>query len=214
MTNAEFESEFDVLFEDLATAGSKGLDIYEKSLCLTYAQEQMVKMFANGGMTMELSNIIKFQSDAPGTPGNYPNSTLFPYLDSMKILDRYLTNGTPEEQVYMNEVQPIVIESMYKAAYKYPAKNLAYVVVGDSFDEVFPPLNYSTVSYVRRYVEYPTPVILDALTGGDTINGLTAATPPILHEEQHRTLLEAAVNFAVKTYIGVEEKQVPQPKKG
>ena len=54
-------------------------------------------------------------------------------------------------------------------------------------------LNFQVTSFNTRYVEYPTPVILDTLTGGYSINGLTAPTDPVLDESFHRTLVNAAV---------------------
>ena len=67
MLLTELNSEFEILFEDLATAGSKGLDDYEKSVCYTYAQDSLVKQLAEGNLLDPIKSLVDtFQNTGPG----------------------------------------------------------------------------------------------------------------------------------------------------
>ena len=44
MTNEEFSNEFDVLYNSITSNQAPGLDEYEKSVFLTKAQSQLVKI--------------------------------------------------------------------------------------------------------------------------------------------------------------------------
>lgn len=47
MTNAEFSNEFDVLYNSITSNQAPGLDVYEKSVFLTKAQDEIVKSYFN-----------------------------------------------------------------------------------------------------------------------------------------------------------------------
>ena len=48
MTNAEFEREFDILYNSIMSNAAPSIDIYEKSVLLTKAQEELVTSIYNG----------------------------------------------------------------------------------------------------------------------------------------------------------------------
>lgn len=48
MTTEEFSLEFDILYDNAASKGAPGLDIYDKSVFLTYAQERFIKLHYSG----------------------------------------------------------------------------------------------------------------------------------------------------------------------
>lgn len=58
---------------------------------------------------------------------------------------------------------------------------------------------YDIQSYTLRYIQQPTPIILDAIVGS-SINGIMVATPCALHPSLHQTILERAVGMALKIY--------------
>tara|TARA_R110000744_G_scaffold312424_5_gene419780 strand:+ start:15543 stop:16178 length:636 start_codon:yes stop_codon:yes gene_type:complete len=209
MSNEELAVEFEIIFEDLDTNGSKGLDNFERSTCFTHAQEALVKQKALANDLHSIRSIIDTNTLAGIGPGSYPGSRLFPAIDVFVMLDQHLVDGIGGT-LPVTLVGPEIIKSMYLSAYKFPPKNIAYMLYGEDIVEVFAPLNFSLDKYFRRVVKYPSPVILETLSGTDTINGLQAQTSPVVDDDEHRLLVEMAVQFAVKTYIGVPEQQVPK----
>jgi hypothetical protein len=213
MTAAEMDVEFQILFEDLATAGTKGLNAFERSTCLTYAQEKLAKQLAEARDYDALASLTITYVDTVSAPGTYPNSITFPHVSAIKNIGRWVVGPTNKE-LYVKEVPTEVIQSMLTAPYKYPPKNVGYMVYADDMvDDVFLPLNYSFVSYHRRVIEYPTPIITDDITP-DTINGISIVTEPIIHKDFHRTIVEMAVQFAIVTYIGPQEQEAPSQGQG
>lgn len=47
MTNTEFSNEFDILYNSIATNAAPDIDLYEKSVYLTKAQEELIKNYFN-----------------------------------------------------------------------------------------------------------------------------------------------------------------------
>jgi len=43
MTTKEFSNEFDILYNSIATNAAPGIDLYEKSVFLTKAQDELIK---------------------------------------------------------------------------------------------------------------------------------------------------------------------------
>ena len=207
MTNTELTDEFEILFEDLATNGSKGLNNYEKSVCYTYAQEQIVKQLAVSGNYEPITSIVKVEKVAPIASTLYKTAKKVPKTVDMLHEIGYFASGVIKD-IPGVAVPQAKIDSMLIMPYQYPPKDLVYVVVGEDAYEVFLPLNFTAPLFNTRYVEYPTPVILDTLTGSETINSLQDITAPVLSDDYHRTLVNTAVQYAVKVYIGQQEKEV------
>jgi len=217
MTLSEFSTEFDILFEDLATSGSKGLEEYEKSICLTYAQESLVRELAQNRVLDPIASLVKENEETLLLTSKYNTAKeVAKVADPFYVLGYFITSSNVDQgDVGLTTVsEQFINDTLLRSPYKYPPKDLAYVVMGETKLIVFPPFSYSLDSVVTRYVEKPTPVILEALTGSRTINGLTAATNPVITSSFHRPLLEGAVNFAVKTYIGVQEEELKDDSKG
>lgn len=209
MNSTELIKEFDLLFENLATNGSVGLNNYEKSVCYTYAQEQIVRDLASKSVLGPIEDLVKVTENSTiVTSSLYKSAKEFLRVtDSTYDLNYFLKSNTAVDIPAVEQTGD-QINQMLAGAYKYPPKNLAYVVMGEINLIVFPPFNYDLKSLVTRYVQYPTPIILEALTGGLTINTLTAETVPVVHESVHRDLAKAAVKYAIEIYIGQEEKEV------
>ena len=210
MTENELIEEFNILFEDLATAGSKGLDNYEKSICYTYAQEQIVKQLAIQGQLTHIRDLVKIDTSLVGTftASKYKTGKNIAIPPTLLQEIAYFATDT-DRDITGALVPQQVIDTMLSMPYHYPPKHLVYVVVGEDTNIVFFPLNFTPVSFSTRYVEYPTPVILEALTGDDSINELTALTLPILNDAYLKDLVTAAVQYAITIYIGQPEKEVP-----
>ena len=206
MNLKELNSEFSILFEDLASAGSKGLDSYERSICFTYAQDEIIKTLAKQGKLDDIQELVAFNENTVALQAVYKTAKKYARVPKTLLeLDHFLSGA--DKDIPAVSVPQVVIDSMLSAAYKYPPVNLAYVVVGEDALIVFPPLYFVTRAFVTRYVKLPTPVILETLTGADTIRDETAATEPILKDGYQVELVNAAVQFAVKVYIGQQEKE-------
>lgn len=211
MLLAELSDRFEVLFEDLSTSGSKGLDGYEQSICFTYAQKQLVKALAEAKNFYPISDLIKYNKETL-----VPESEALPVYNTAKvfrvtknyfhILDHFL-KGAPGD-IPMVEVPSTVINSMLASSYKYPPKNLAYVMMGEGTVTVFPPFSFGDSEMYTRYVAYPPPIVLEPLTLGATVDGVSQPTEPILDESFHEELVNAAVQYAIQAYIGQEEKDL------
>lgn len=214
MNLTELNSEFIVLFEDLATSGSKGLNTYERSLCFTYVQEQMIRQLAVENITDPIAKLIKHNVETNIQSSVYDTAKKFTKINNPFYVFGYFIKSDTDGDVGVVETTHKFITSLLASPYKYPPKNLAYVVMGETSNIVFPPFNYDLKSFVTKYLEHPTPIILEALTGGDTINGTTIATEPILDASFHTKLVESAVQYAVRVYIGQPEKQLENDSRG
>ena len=213
MNLTELTNEFTILFEDLATQGSKGLDNYEKSVCYTHVQEQMVRQLAQAKLLDPISSLVKYSEETNIQTSIYVTAKKFAKVSNPFHVMSYFIKSDTNGDIGCTDVDESFITGLLMSTYKYPPKNLAYVVMGETSNIVFPPFNYALKSLVTKYIEYPTPIILDALSGGDTINGLTAATNPMLDASFHRELVKLAVKYAIEVYIGQPEKQLSDDSK-
>ena len=207
MNSTELKAEFKILFEDLATNGSKGLDDYEISVCLTKGQELVIDSLLGQQDLEKLSPVTDIFQITAFTASEYTTARVYAHpSNSKRIIRRFLTSGDINQgQIPVVSPGPGPIDSMLMSPYKYPPKNLAYVIVEEDADVVFPPLSYDLKFYNYLFVQYPGPITI----GTQVINGGSYVdNPPALGVDLHRTILEAAVNFAVKVYIGVPETPV------
>lgn len=210
MNLTELNSEFEILFEDLATNGSKGLDAYEKSVCYTHVQEELVRELAKANNLDAIQNMVSHSEESNFSSSIYSTGKKFTAVtDALHVLD-YFVKPLSEADGDIPAIGPdqSVIKSMLASAYKYPPKNLAYVVMGETSLIVFPPFNYGMKSLVTKYVKFPNPIILDNLTGDDSVNGIQVPTNPQIHQSYHRELVRRAVQYAITVYIGQPEKEV------
>tara|TARA_R110000851_G_scaffold87648_1_gene191082 strand:+ start:37722 stop:38357 length:636 start_codon:yes stop_codon:yes gene_type:complete len=211
MLLSEINAQFDLRFENLTTAGTIGLDDYEKSICLTYGQLELVKAYAEAEDLLHIDGTIDFNSMTPATSNNYEKAYEASPLNAIKILDRTLIDTVDNTYRIMGEVVPAsTIREMINAPYKYPPKNVVYVLVGENAEIVFPPIGFQVGDYIRRYVKYPTPVILTQLSGADSIDGLQAPTDSILSDTGQNEMITVAVAFAIETYVGQPKQSTNQ----
>jgi len=177
-------------------------------VCFTYVQEQMVRQLAQANILDPIASLINFSEETGIQTSIYITAKDFTKVSNPFHVFSYFIKSNTKGDVGIIPVDDKFITSLLASPYKYPPKNLAYVVMGETKNTVFPPFNYDLKSLVTKYLEYPTPIILEALTGSDTINGLTAATVPILDASFHRELVNQTVKYAVEIYIGQPEKQL------
>lgn len=229
MTREEFSNGFDTMlnsysasakFGEESTRQSIALDEYEKSLCLTKAQEEIVTSLYNGknpyGDSFEsteetrryLSNLVaekylKPITNTGGTPlGITSTSTFFTLPEDLWFitLESVITsNSKCRNEVYIKV---------------YPTKQDEYLNIKDnpfrgandrralrldlSEGNVEIICKYMIDAYYVRYIKKVPPIILEDLPNELTIEGKNKASDCILHEALHQKILERAVQIALQ----------------
>lgn len=156
MTNAEFSTEFDVLYNNITSNQAPGLNDYEKSVFINKAQLQLVSEYfskrldnSEGGFdgsprrqidfssimewdTLEriTSNVAKF--DPRSILYAMPDDALFPVDEQVSLID-YNSNSYSQADVdTFYSVVPISYEDyarLMSKPYKYPPKNQAWRLI-------------------------------------------------------------------------------------
>lgn len=198
MSLKEFDERFDVLFNNIASEQAPGLNVYEKSLFLTKAQDEIVKNYFNrkgNKYTEGYGESIKRQADfsklmrvvelSPAVHGGSEESipridhrsklyTTVDYDDIYFIIHEVVMIGKHELQVV--PVHYAEYNRLMSKPYKRPLKNQAWRLPnkGDSrYIELLLPFEDSsaTMTYTISYVKKPYPIILGELDEGMTIDG-------------------------------------------
>lgn len=222
MTTEEFNFEFDILYNNIASNQAPGLNTYEKSLFLTKAQEELLKNYFNpkGNRYLEgFDDNAKRQEDFSRLITVAEKSPITPPATFVKINSKSLVFEAPEDilisltEVLRNDsgkqfiAVPIGFEEYQRLMAKpfaFPFKREAwrlYHLSGDTlYYEVIArtPEDFSP-KYVIRYIRRPNPIILEDLTGdyeGLLINGKSEQSECELSESIHREILTRAVELA------------------
>lgn len=217
MTNPEFSNEFDILYNNIASNQAPGLDIYEKSVFLTIAQEEVVLELINGNnlrgnsfekteefrrylndivKTIEMSeyeesDIIKLTDKS--TLYNIPEDLWYITHESVKFNDSRLDCSS-----YRNiEVVPVTqdeFSKLIKNPFRKPSKNkVLRLDVGGKIELVS---DYEIESYIVRYIQRLEPIILEDLPGDLSIKDISEETNCKLNPALHNTILVRAVQLA------------------
>lgn len=230
MTREEFSNGFDALlnsYSDVARFGEEStrqsiaLDEYEKSLCLTKAQEEIVTSLYNGKnpygdsfesteeMRRYLSNLVaekylKPITNTSGTPlGLTTTSTFFTLPEDLwfitlesVILDNGKCGGETYIKVYptkQDEYQNIK-DNPFRGANDRRALRLD---LSEGNVEII--CKYLITRYYIRYIKKVPPIILTDLPDNLTIEGKREASNCILHEALHQKILDRAVQIALQS---------------
>lgn len=214
MTNQEFSNEFDILYNNIASNQAPGLDIYEKSVYLTLAEEKLALSFYNGKnpslesfekteeLRRYLSTLVRTEEIVPEDP-SAPVVTL--PEDLWFITSEMVKFASNEDKCAAGKTATVVPVSQddFQKIMENPFKgpNLRRVLRLDIEDNQVELISkYKIAKYTVRYLEYISPIILDDLDDGLTINGEDNETECAFPEGLHRTILELAVNLAAATY--------------
>lgn len=231
MTTEEFSNEFDVLINSFQQADSPlQFDEYEKSVFLTKAQEDIVINLYNGKLTGEsfeqteqlrrdLASLIRtepvpftqpisqesilptaiFPGDATG---ELPPDLLFIIYDYVDIGNKKcgMESQRPVIPVTHDEVQKI-----RNNPFRGPTSNrVLRLDIGEHTVELLIPKGddyFQINEYIVRYLAKPDPIILTDLPDGLSINNTSKETKCKLNPVLHRTILELAVNQAIKSRV-------------
>ena len=224
MTTNEFEWEFDVLYNNIASNAAPGINSYEKSVLLTKAQDELIKNYFNpqGNKYREgFDGSAKRQIDFSGLI-SVANGTLLDQqgfdlrakvfkipTDVFLIINESIVTNTGIKQII-----PIKFDEytrLMSKPYKEPLKFQAWRLITDGdinsgvTVEIIPNSQETVESYTLRYVRRPKPIILANLKseyGDVSINGETEISQCELNPLVHREILQRAVELAKITYLG------------
>lgn len=227
MTLQEFNTNFDLLYNNIASNQAPGLDEYEKSVFLTNAQLELVKNYFNPkgnkyqegfdqspkrqldfstitdlqvyNITDALTDVVKFNED----------SIVFPYNDNFLFIIQELATVTDSvtmasKNINIRSITNVEYMMAMNKPYKYPFKHEGWRIIHNTDDrklELLLSYGDRLRSYKIRYIKRPTPIILtDLLPLGLTIDGISDPTDCILDEAMHAEIVQRAVELAKMSY--------------
>lgn len=201
MTSTEFSNEFDILFNSIATNAAPDIDLYEKSVYLTNAQEALIKKYFNpkGNKYQEgfenstkrsndLSQLVKpYNSKFNTTINNnfkeygvsedskffkLPKDTFLIVQENAVIV---LDNNTKTIGVVPTTHDEInkEIKNPFKKPYKKRVARLEFSSEGLDYQIVELINPFDIIEYKVRYVKYPDPIILTNLDSSFPGEGLS-----------------------------------------
>lgn len=227
MTLQEFNTNFDLLYNNIASNRAPGLDEYEKSVFLTNAQLELVKNYFNPkgnkyqegfdqspkrqldfstitdlkvyNITDALPNVVKFNEDSIVFP--YDDNFLFIIQELATVIDS--VTGT-NKNVNIRSITNVEYMMAMNKPYKYPFKHEGWRIIHTTNDrklELLLSYGDRLRSYKIRYIKRPTPIILTDLSSlGLTIDGVSTPTDCILDEAMHAEIVQRAVELAKMSY--------------
>lgn len=223
MTTKEFSDGFNTLINNNATVNSFGVtaspvsfDEYEKSVLLTTAQEDIIREFYNGtfnGESLEkteelrrnLDSLIRtdYPEEVTQKKGLDRNSKFYKLKDdvwfityeSVELIEGAYCKNNPVVKVI-----PMRQDEWHRAKdnpFRRPNKRkVVRLDNGSNISELIS--EYPLQNYLIRYLSKPTPIILVPLEDGLSIDGLNRITECKLNTVLHRTILERAVQLALR----------------
>ena len=228
MTLQEFNTNFDLLYNNIASNQAPGLDEYEKSVFLTNAQLELVKNYFNpkGNKYQEgFDQSPKRQLDfstitdlmvyniTDALPNNVmrfnEDSIVFPYNDNFLFIIQELATVTDsvtrtDKNVNIRSITNVEYMMAMNKPYKYPFKHEGWRIIHNTDDrklELLLSYGDRLKSYKIRYIKRPTPIILTDLSPlGLTIDGISTPTDCILDEAMHAEIVQRAVELAKMSY--------------
>lgn len=235
MTNSEFENQFDVLYNSITSNQAPGLDLYEKSVFLTKAQDEVIKAYfdpkSNKVMEgfdgserrqIDFSKITKTKSynsfdNALYDPRENSKSVSLPSKEDGEVLmflnERIEVTRTGNSNPVYLTVIPIqyseynrLMSKPFKRPLHYQAWRVLNYSSNSKADLVVGPSDIIT-KYTIRYVKRPNPIVLGDLDGLK-IDGIGTNSECELDPILHQEILQRAVELAKAAYTGDLQSQV------
>lgn len=227
MTTTDFSVEFDLLYNNALSNSAPEINLYEKSLFLTQAQEEIIRESydnKNKEISFESNEAIRRRLEELAiTKVSTYDSMLNQALEGIKLAENsvffkieddvwyilFERINTTTSQLYIVPTALDTFNTFDGNPFKMPNKRKAWRLdckntinntkVVEIVSEVTPD------SYVYRYLKSPAPIILADLDTlypglGLTIQGINTKTECILNSEVHRTILKRAVELATMAY--------------
>lgn len=223
MTTDEFDREFDILYNNIASNAAPSIDLYEKSVFLTKAQEEIVIALYNGSfeaneqLIESLDELVDTKSynsiqNSETYPEKLSKDSIVFKLDPNILFIVYESLTLNNEDKCGNKINVLVKPTRHDEYYRISRnpfrkprnrEALRLNIGNDLIEIIYPNHDYT---YQVRYIRKPKPIMLYDVgyNGTDlTINGIKPGTNPIeceLDSSIHRTILERAVALATATY--------------
>lgn len=230
MTTNEFREEFDILYNNIDSMASPGLDDYERSVFLTLAQEKLVKLYMNpmGNKYKEgFEGSEKRRTDLKELITDYknnnqlvnddikinPTSVLYQIPNNVfQIINEKVTIKDPcsvgKSLTFKNvpvipkthDEYNIQINNPFKKPNGSKVWRLDYNSIEPGVEIVELISNQQLFEYQMRYVKFPEPIILSTLVDGLSIHGQTIERTSELRESMHSEIVRTAVELATLSY--------------
>lgn len=215
MTNKEFDTQFDIFYNNIASNAAPSVTPYEKSVFLTQAQRDIIIGLYNGreipGISFEsteearkyLSNLVKVHEvdiDNINTLIELPSKLWF------ITLEESIFNDDSYECLKGNimEVIPARQDNLYSLLdnpFKGPSERRVLRVDINGKIQLYS--KYKISKYRVFYIEQPSPIILEDLSNYElSIEGISTESESNINPILHRAVLERAVALAKAAYIG------------
>lgn len=231
MTTQEFNTEFDVLYNNIASNGAPGINEYEKSVFLTKAQNELIKAYFlkvsnklqsgyddNALQQTNFSNLIvlktyqnndleeaKYSSIANSKSVVMPKNSLFILNEQLLVTDANNKNKT----LIVVPINGDAYSRLLSKPFKRPLKNQAWRLdvnmestEDEQYADLIPTAGTTIKGYQIRYVKKPTPIILTKLEDGITIDGEFEEMTCKLNPILHPEVLQRAIELAKASYTG------------
>jgi len=222
MTLPEFDLEFDLLYNNLTSGGAPPLDKYEKSVLLTQSQERLVRSYYDA-----FKNVSKEGFEGNEERRRELVALVKDSINTTPVVDARQLSANSRFFALANDVMYVIYEEAiltsndvclegkncsviptkhdeFRKTIKNPFKKPSESKVlrldsqGTQLIELISVDNSTVSSYKYRYVKYPAPIVLETLTGGLSINGITATTNSELATSAHRKIIDGAVQLALE----------------
>ena len=215
MTLTEFSVQFDILYNNIFSNQAPGLTEYEKSVFLTQAQEALVLDLYKGTagdsfetteeVTRYLSSLVK--SEEIKNPTVTPN-TKYNYSFKTKKEDVwFVVFQSAVISVDLNNSRDVLVvptthDTLYKDLknpFKGPNKNKVLITNDENGINIYS--KYPISSWYMKYLSRPTPIILEDLDNGLTIENISSNTECVLPESLHQQIILRAVQMAKAVWV-------------
>lgn len=229
MTTAEFNAQFDILYNGVANNQAPPLDLYEKSVYLTKAQLQLINNYFNpkGNKYGDgFENSEKRRRDL--------NELVYPWKTTLKISSQ--DGISDDSQFFRLPLNTYMIIQERAKVISDDCNNDKYITVvpkthdefnvqkdnpfrstkeliwrmdfysqGGGSKNIELVSEYEIIEYKCRYIKFPEPIVLTDLlaafpTETLTIDGISQEQTCKLSENVHREILDRAVELALADY--------------
>lgn len=236
MTSAEFDTEFDVLYNNITSNQAPGLNRYEKSVFLTKAQSQLLSEYFSHNVDSIERGFDSGQRRQHDFSSLMVSAVIYPDQSTPEFDSRATVYTFPEDYLYIVNEQleyeiagegGEVIDRIYytitplsyaeysrlmSKPYKFPPKQHAWRLMtnANNIVEVVcrEPANFNQCNYKIRYIKKPAPIVLEDLTAmGLSIDGMDIESQCELPESIHHEILERAVTLAKIAWAGATMTQ-------
>lgn len=237
MTTSEFSREFDIRFNYVNSNLAYSVNDYEKSVYLTRAQEEILDNYFNPkgnkyqeGFDMSQKRYIDFSSIIKTITLTAEKSGMLPYDkkgllfeisdDVFKVLNDGFSYIDTNNKAVETSIMPLDYDSYQRVKtkpYQNPPTRQSWRMTrsGDSTGklvvEIIPKKNIDKTKafeYSARYLLRPTPIVVEALPGGFTVNGVSIKTECILPPEIHDEILNRAIEICRIDFTGDTSGQI------